>query len=546
MTVAANRKYVGLIWEPRPEFTAVFDSPDRLFGSGGHVMGVIFPGSDGLNRVEGSLLPEDAVMLTANEPIVLHATIIGGSGNDVTGAVRQYVKLRGVPAVPKAMEAQKFFEQAASGWLDSGVRAGDQYKHAVPGQFGAHPAADAAMYQDWLAEHVSDSALKQRLEDAAKSAIARVAPLAYDAAAVSHVRFPVQSLVYGHVAENAEEAGRRGRALLSRFEADGSVKFRVPAKGEDLGKTNPTREANGLAATLVAQVLEDAAITGDAELIQEGLRLLRAMDKFAGDVPRGAQTWEVPLHTPDVLASAYLVRAYTLGYELSEDGHFLDLAKYWAWTGVPFIYLTSPAEPVGPYAGIAVFGATQWQAPVWMGLPVQWCALVYADALYRFERYDPTGPWKQLADGITVSGIWQSWPRGSDGMRQGLLPDSFSLQSQVRHDPGINPGTVMAEAARLYGKVPLYDFWSARKSGLLIHAPGMISNVKEGGGNVEFSVESWRVKPYYVLIGGLKGRPAVNMDGHDVELGGPQEYIEGKGRLILQVKGRARINVRTQ
>ena len=60
-----------------------------------------------------------------------------------------------------------------------------------------------------------------------------------------------------------------------------------------------------------------------------------------------------------------------------------------------------------------------------------------------------------------------------------LAAGLFSLRSQVRHDPGINPGTLMAEAARLYGTVPLYDFVSARKSGLLIHALGKISNVQD-------------------------------------------------------------------
>ena len=100
--------------------------------------------------------------------------------------------------------------------------------------------------------------------------------------------------------------------------------------------------------------------------------LTRAMDKFKDSVPRGAQTWECPLHIPDVLASAKLVRAYTLGYELTGDKDLLDSARYWAWTGVPFVYLDNPTDqPIGAYASTSVFGATQWVAPVWMGQPVQ-------------------------------------------------------------------------------------------------------------------------------------------------------------------------------
>ena len=52
MTITAERRYVGLIWDEPSRFSALFDSPDRIFGSGGHVMGVLFPGSDGVNRPE--------------------------------------------------------------------------------------------------------------------------------------------------------------------------------------------------------------------------------------------------------------------------------------------------------------------------------------------------------------------------------------------------------------------------------------------------------------------------------------------------------------
>jgi len=93
-------------------------------------------------------------------------------------------------------------------------------------------------------------------------------------------------------------------------------------------------------------------------------------------VPRGAQTWEVPLHTPDILASAHLVRCYLYAYQLTGDADLLEQARYWAWTGVPFVYLEQPVPgDVGLYATIPVFGATQWVAS-WLGKPVQWCGLV--------------------------------------------------------------------------------------------------------------------------------------------------------------------------
>ena len=58
---------------------------------------------------------------------------------------------------------------------------------------------------------------------------------------------------------------------------------------------------------------------------------------------------------------------------------------------MPFVYLTPPNnKPVGAYSTIPVFGATQFVAPLWIGLPVQWCGLVYGNAIRRFARHDPS------------------------------------------------------------------------------------------------------------------------------------------------------------
>jgi hypothetical protein len=278
-------------------------------------------------------------------------------------------------------------------------------------------------------------------------------------------------------------------------------------------------------------------VSGDADLIRDGLRLLRAMNRFEGSVPRGAQTWEIPLHTPDVLASAHLVRVYTLGYELTGEPDLLRRARHWAWTGVPFVYLVPPAPdaPIGTYATIAVLGATQWTAPVWIGLPVQWCGLVYADALYRLRRHDARGPWQRLADGITASGLQQTWPRGSDPERQGLLPDAFALEAQQRIDVAINPGTVQSGVVRLHGRSELYDFRAfpdaaaggGASTPVFVHAPGEIADVRETRDDekrlrgLAFTVRGWPRRegntPYYVLVSGLAGRPTprARVDGRE-------------------------------
>lgn len=476
--------------------------------------------------------------------MVLQATLMGGLGDSVVTAIRQYVALRSLPDLPATLNFQQYASTAAGGWLDSKIREGNLFRHAIAeGNFAPGPAADAAVWMDWLASRTHLQDLAARLRATATNALAAVRPADIDASGVGHVRYPVASLIYGHVAEAAVRAEQNGHALLGRFDSDLSVKYHPHAGGPDYGKTHFSDEANGLTSRPVQDLLEAAAFSGDSGLLAAALERLRAMKKFSNGVPRGAQTWECPLHIPDILASAQMVRAYTLGYELSGDLDFLEQARYWAWTGVPFVYLVNPtSEPVGPYATIAVFGATQWKAPVWLGLPVQWCGLVYADALYRLVRDDPTGPWKRLADGIAASGVQQSWP-STDRAMQGLLPDSFVLRAQHRNGPAINPATLLASATRFFGQAPVYDFWCFRKNGLRVHAPGPLTAIKEKNGRISFQVGSWVDHPYYVLINGLTKKPQLKINGKATDCAAPHEFQEKEGRLILKVEGDSRIEL---
>ena len=543
MAIQHDGRYVGLIWEPRPSFAPLFDSPDRIFRSGGHLMGVLFPGSDGRNRVEGSLLPHRPERLAANEPLVLNATLIGGKGESVIPAVQQYVALRGLPPVPHAMDFQSYASLAAGGWLDSKIREDALYRHAFWPGFNAQPAADAAVMMDWLASQTTQTALRDRLRAAARDALAKVKPDQYNGAAISHVRYPVGALCYGQVSDNAKAAANHARGMLKEFQPDGSVLYKKSAKGPDYGRTHWSKEANGLAAPKVVAVLEAACVSGDVSAVRDAVRVLRALDKFDNTVPRGAQTWEVPLHTPDILASAYLVRAYVRGYELTGEREMLDRAEYWAWTGVPFVYLEKPTpQPVGTYATIAVLGATNWQAPVWFGQPVQWCGLVYSDALYGLSHHVPRGPWKQIADGITACGIQFTWKQ-NDKDRQGLLPDFYHLRQQLSDGPAINPGTVQANATRLFDRPPLYSFYVSRPNGWYIHAPGTLAAVKDRRGRVSLTVQSWCPEPCCLLVSGLDAEPRVRLNDTDVPLFRPHQFVAKDGWLVLQLTGSPKVEI---
>lgn len=546
MALAAREHYVGLVWDSAPEISALFDSPDRVFGSGGHVLGLLIPGSNGANRREGDLLPYMGIPLAAGQEMAVKATIIGGGGTSIAPALEQYVALKGLPARPSpAPTANEYYNLTARSWLDSRIRTNNLYRHAYWPGFGPQPSSDAPVWMEWLGQTAIDAGLKIRLSDAATMALQKVPAQNYLDYTISHVTYPaLSSLIHGSVSVNALAAQRKARAILARFEKDGSVTYKPSADGLDYGKTHFASDANGLTATHLQSFLEHAVFSGDTSLISTGLHLLNALGKFRDTVPRGAQTWEVPLHTPDILASAKLLRCYTLGYELTGDSALLEQARYWAWTGVPFVYLTPPVPgSIGLYATIPVFGATAWVGS-WFGVPVQWCGLVYSDALYRFARHDPDFPWKDIADGIALSGAQQSWG-ADDAERLGLLPDFFLLRPQTSAGPAINPGTLQASAVRAYGGPGAYDFRVFRRHGLMVHAAGDIGAVTETDDQVAFTVANWSAAPCHILINGVTNRPLLKINGIPAPLSDPHVFQPDAGRLVLRVQGTTAVELIT-
>jgi hypothetical protein len=213
-------------------------------------------------------------------------------------------------------------------------------------------------------------------------------------------------------------------AIIAEQKPDGSFRYDGKYRRGHFEDT-----ASGYCAARAVQLLEHARLTGNTPSLQAGVKALEFMKHFRD--PRGAQTWECPLHTPDILASAWLVQAYARGYELTGQADYLARARQWAITGLPFVYQWS-SEPTMAYATIAVFGATGWRAPNWMGLPVQWCGYDYAYALTMLAPLDHTLDWKirRLRAGfIQPCPTTPQWP-GDQSLRPRQLAPGLGRQSR--------------------------------------------------------------------------------------------------------------------
>jgi len=399
--------------------------------------------------------------------------------------------------------------------------------------------------------NAKDEQLAGRLSDARDKALQKIPPGQPFASRISHAGLPTAPFVFGRLDEYTEQRRNEALHLLRNFD-DKGVKLYRPGR-TDYSRTHFAKHANGLSGRDVVTILEGATLSADKQLIEKALELLdKQTALYADTVPRGAQTWEVPLHTPDILASAHMVKAYALGYIISGRREYLEQARYWAWTGVPFVYLYPPTSaPVGVYATIPVLGATNWKAPVWIGRPVQWCGLAYASALHLLAQYDSKGPWEKIAKGITAAGLQMTWPQ-ADKNRQGLLPDFFDLKAQVAAGPAINPGTVQAHLPELYGKGKLYDVKRLTDRGWFIHAPCAISDIREARDAVTFVVSGWAEKPYYVLISGIEKEPHETLARRTAQespdgtsFGSAKtEFNSHRKYLIISLQGRSEIRIR--
>ena len=526
----------------------VFDTPDRLFKSGGHLLAFWAP-AVGPARGESEL--------DVYEPVPLHklehlALFKAGEGESVADAIEEWLSDKTL-LPPDKIDQTAALEQLAHGWLDSAIREGVKFKHAIGGSFKSSLVADAPILMQHLAsaldrEPKGDKKLAARLRSVAAEILAAVPKRDVGFTGVSHVRRPAPVLVAGDVP-----------AFLARKAADlksGNVSLasgkRIwkPQPGKpDFGETLGADHCNGYTAMALDGLLSAATWSGDETEIAKALAIVdKATALYHGTVPRGAQPWEMPLHTPDIMASAHLVRIYTLAYLLKPDPAYLREARHWAYGGLSMVYIVPPpfdfgegVKPVGLYATCAVMGATRWVAPNWIGRPVQWCGLVYSAALWDFARIEPDVKarkfWRNIATGITVSGARQNHT-AAEPRFVGLLPDSWNLEHQVRYPIPINPGTLQENFAE-YVKEPFYSVRAVVRPGsgapALVHAAGDVEALAPEKGTLRCRITAWPQVRSKVVVTRVSKPSSVLFDGVPVTY----EYIPERRALVVDVPAAA-------
>jgi len=432
---------VALLWKMPDKAEAgfipcpLFASPNFLDGQKNHLMGLFLPSVPEF-AAENSLRGHRPLSLKAGQSVAIRAVVLLKAKAGVLESLREWTKRWGLPRLPSLPRTLKQTIALSLEGLEKVLYVEGKGWRSVTG-WAPGPSQTFALYY-LLAEQALGKECP--VPQAALKGIERVRP----------VRDLALSLHAGSVSEALRQARAQAYGLMASQLPQGGWPFSPSEQTAPLGKAGEIEV--GTCAANAYRLLQAGMMLRDDRLTKAGLRALDFMRRF--EIPRAAQVWEVPVHTPDILASAHAVDAYLAGYQATGERRYLDRAIYWAETGLPFFYWWQrPEQGLEPmlYGAIPVFGATFYTYS-WFGRIVQWCGLAYAHSLLHLAQYDRTYDWKRIAEGITRSGIIQ---QRTEPNYLGLYPDSIGMIDKVISWPAmLSPALILDNVFALMGRDP--------------------------------------------------------------------------------------------
>ncbi len=501
---------VAVAWDAKQKWdgehlapAACFASPDFITNRDSHLMQLLLPSvPEGLP--ENARQAQEPLTITPDRPWRLKQRIgVGVPRPDATAALRWFDDWLGYPEAEAP--PRSFADEMAlcrHGWLvtcwDKETRKG---RHCVGWSPANSPGHATLMLMDARAVATGEAKqqLLERVDLVGNQTIEQEGPGGLASGANCHImgwEFPYHwGGLPGALAGMREQA----EGIMRSQEANGGWGFYPSEDRKSLGA--PGTQTMGTCAGPAYRLAKWAAISGDPAVTAAMRKALERLREFR--VPRGAQGWECPILQPDVLASAYALRAAVWAYHATGEAQYLDDARFYARTGLPFQYVWDDGEHPGMrYASIPVFGSTFFTHS-WIGLPVQWCGLVYAYGLVELMRFDSDDLWRRQVEGMTVSAMHQQWPLDNKDLA-GSYPDSYGQWFTVRNGAYINPEDIQINALALKGLDPGLRSVAAQVGGRVVHvtAPADL-RVSTEGGRLAISLKYLPGETCYLTLAGL-------------------------------------------
>jgi hypothetical protein len=495
--------------------SVAFASPDRFENQRSHLVGLFLPG------VPEFVEPNDREAtepypLEPDRPIRLTARVFAdATASDALAAVDEWARLYGLPEPePLPHDAyEREIQFSMQAYLESlwEPETKDWWTTKGSGVM-SHQGRPRSFVADLLLGEILSPS--EEVRRACRARAEEVLALIGGEARIDAQRFPGRAdLAMANPARIAGLLATRGDDGAWRFDAD-QQHTSGPFVGKDYHELGPDEAVEvGTCARRAFEVLNYARIAGDREAYEAMQKTLVLMESFR--VPRAAQVWEVPVHTPDVLAAADAVDAYVEAYRFSGNDRWLRDAVTWARRGLPFIYLwDDPEKPFLVGASIPVFGAT-WYQGSWFGRPVQWNGLRYANALLKLSEHDDSYPWRKIAEAIVRSAIYQ---QDTEGENVALWPDNISAIDSTKCPWVFAPRQIIRNVLKLIGRDedPGTVILGEGERRLHVSATAEISEAAWDGGKLRFRATYPRGEEGVVLVANVARPKAVLLDGKAV------------------------------
>ncbi len=537
MAVRWRNLLVSLEWDPTLGWSGVLRAPNALFASpnflessANHRLALWVPSIPRWAE-ENTEQAREPFRLLKGESVLLQATLrVRTDASDVVQAMTRYLERVGAP-VPPAPQRNDFgaLQLTVQGLLNSYDASKRAWLHTNTGPVEYDPLVAQGL---WVLGH--------RLfpEDPRRRQAVEQVRAAVDALPAGQQGIDIAFYV-GGLPSALEALQKQVEAEVRTQREDGSWAWQPATPRHAIfGKAGDS--SSGWTGMYAERAGRYARMTLQPAARESLLRSLRYLSRQRR--PEGAQTWELPLHVPDLLASAHAMNAYLDAYALTGDPDYLRQAELWALRGTPFIYLWQTSDKaIMRGASIPVFGVTWLGQQPWFGVAVQWNGLVYARALYRLHRgldspvqaqgtdtpiqaqgtdksLHAAVDWKRLADTITLCAVQQQeWVSDRRANREGFYPDAFNILRNVEeYTWDLNPRLIAPCIAQRLGFAmePLTQV--VRDGGRLVActAPGLQeARVENGALQVRLITPASDLPAVYALIAGVRTPRNVILNG---------------------------------
>ena len=509
MAVEHKNTLVGLIWNGLQRWdhrhqqpSAVFSSPNSYQKQNNHLMGLFAP-TTAKWVPENTLYATDPYPLAAKDRLSLRAEIVLDGQSTLLDIVDHWIDAFGFPRIqnPPREDLEELVLSRHALMKTVWDSEKEQSQHCVGWPSSNMPGVATLLWYDYLV--TQDPTAKERALQIVQNIVKVSGSEGLISESGCHILKWELPFYQGGLLPAMDQLRLQSQELMANQSDDGSWGFQPSSeKIQTLGRAG--QSVLGTEAVNAYKLLKYARIANDQVSLSAGLNALAFMEQFK--IPRGAQSWECPIHHPDILAAAYAVGAGVEAYLITQEEAFLEQASYWAKSGLPFLYFWYlPDRPAMQFASIPVFG-TSFHTRPWFGVPVQWCGLVYAYFLQHLAPHtDPF--WQQVAEGILVSAMRQQW---TEGELKGTYPDFLDNFCLDRKGPHLNPENILVNMFALRNLDPdistgVAHYQSNRvhvSSGARVEDISTDSNI-----GVCFRLRYVQFETSYTVVAGLKRCP---------------------------------------